>query len=121
MDTPDFASLYDWMRSAEQIANQKKRRNPNAVKSLSEVYSEPHRFVVVILPHPEDLVVEPPYIVDLAKDEAIAFRKTRGMGMARLNKLSDHGVKFLDARTKRSRRLLERLWQGRRLTGDMIS
>jgi hypothetical protein len=121
MDIPDFATLYDWLRSAEQMANDRLRRKPKPSQSLAEVLAEPHRFVVVMMPHPEELIVEPPFVVDLARQEAIAFRKTRGMGGARLNKMSWHGVKFLEARSKRSQRLLERLSSGRRLTGDKIS
>jgi len=39
----------------------------------------------VIMPHPESLIVETPILIDLAVGEAISFRKTRGMGSARLN------------------------------------
>lgn len=120
MDIPDFASLYDWLRSAEFFANGRRRRTPARIGSLSEILDEPHRFLVVVMPHPEDLIEEPPFIVDLATEEAIAFRKTRGMGAGRLQKLSLRGVKWLEARTKRSLRLIQRLASGRRLTGERI-
>ena len=87
--------------------------------SLEEVYREPHRFVVVIFHHPDDVIGEPPYLVDLALDEAIVFRRTRTMGTSRLNKMSLHGVKWMSAR-KRSRKLLESLTSGRELAGDRI-
>lgn len=121
MELPDFSSLYDWLRSAEQMANARRRYKPQPACSLSEVLAEPHRFAVVVMHHPEDLIVEPPFLIDLALDEAIEFRRTRGMGAARLNKLSWHGMKFLEARTKRSRSLLERLARSRRLTGNIIA
>jgi hypothetical protein len=121
MDIPEFSTFYDWLRSAEQIANMRRRRKPSPVASLDEVIAEPHRFIVVEYYHPEHLIVEPPHIVDLALGEAIAFRKTRGMGGARLNKMSWHGVKFLQAKSKRSRKLLATLASGRRLTGIMIA
>jgi hypothetical protein len=120
MDVPDFASLFEWLGSAEQIANRRRHRKPDGAESLSEVLVEPNRFVVVMMPNPKDLIVEPPYLVDLAREEAIAFKKTRGMGVARLNALSWHGVKFLEARSRRSKQLLKRLSSGRTLTGDAI-
>jgi len=46
MDIPDFATLYDWLRSAEQMANDRRRRKPDPVRTLAEVFDEPHRFGV---------------------------------------------------------------------------
>jgi hypothetical protein len=120
MGLPEFSELYDWLRSAEQMSNDRRRRKPSPITSLDEVIAEPHRFIVVIFEHPQSMIVEPPWIVDLALDEAICFRKSRGMGVARINKLSLNGVKFLDARES-SRPLLESLASGRRLTGDLVS
>lgn len=117
LDVPEFAMLYEWLAAAEQVGNHTRKRKAAPVTSLEEVFREPHRFVAVVFHHPDDVIAEPPYLVDLALDEAIVFRRTRAMGT--LNKMSLHGVKWMGAR-KRSRKLLESFASGRQLSGDKI-
>jgi hypothetical protein len=56
MEIPDFVAIYEWLRSAEVMSSARRGRKAQRVSALREVIQEPHRFVVVLMPDPEDMI-----------------------------------------------------------------